>query len=97
MFTNYYYLNDESGKRVKEYKRSRKLYDSLTFTDYTTEQHKDNFDIYEYDDNYEIIFIDDTEVFYFSASKNKRTQYSIEDITETAKNHLQNLRALSDK
>lgn len=95
VFTNYYYLKDEDGSRIKEYERSKKLYDVLSFSDYLSEFHQDNFDVYEYDDNYEIIFANDKEVFYFAASKNKRTQYRLDDIVKLAEKHLHNLQSLT--
>ncbi|MGN0458999.1 MAG: hypothetical protein ACI4IL_08525 [Eubacterium sp.] len=85
VFMNYYYLRDESGKRIKDYLRNKEFHDLFSTEEYTSNSLEENYNIYEYEDSYEIILIEDNQVFYLSASKNDKIKYSLDDLVVTAK------------
>lgn len=82
---DYYYLNDDTGKMISEYNKKKKLYDTwFSLDNYINEYQVNGYIIYEYEDCYELIFINEKEVFYLSATKNKRTPYDYEDLLKNA-------------
>lgn len=99
VFLNYYYLNDDTGKKIAEYNKKRLFYNNFYSLDNYEEKYKiDNYDVYEYEDNYELIYTNKTEALYLSASKNKRTLYDCNDlinIAEELKTNLQNQASIS--
>lgn len=96
VYLNYYYLFDESGHLVKNYLNKKNWYDILSVSYYESEQKIDNYVIYEYEDCYELILEDDKEIFYLSASKNKRTQYDENDLIVIANELTGKLRRIQD-
>ncbi len=85
VFMSYYYLKDDTGRRVKDYIRNRDLFGLFYVNDYISEYREDNYKFYEYEDAYEFILTDDNEVFYLTANKNELTEYDSKDIISTAK------------
>lgn len=99
VFLNYYYLNDDTGTKIKEFNKKMHYYDTFYSLDNYNNKYKiDGYDVYEYEDNYELIFVNATEVLYLSASKNKRTVYDFKNlinIAEELKMNLQNQATIS--
>lgn len=84
VFMNYYYLFDDSGYLVKDYSKKKIWYDILSVDNYETEKQIDNYKVYEYQDCYELILEENNEIFYLSASKNKRTKYDENELVVIA-------------
>lgn len=84
VYLTYYYIKDDSKKMINLFNRNKEKYDNLSNDEYTVVKHIGNYTILESDYSYEFLLIDDTEVFYLSASKNKRTKYTYKDIEKTA-------------
>lgn len=99
VFMDYYYLNDDTGKKIAEYDKKRLLHNNFYSLDNYEKKYKiDNYDVYEYEDSYELIYTNETEALYLSASKNKRTSYDCDDlinIAEELKTNLQNQAKIS--
>lgn len=70
---------------ISEYNKKKKLYDTwFSLDNYINEYQVNGYKIYEYEDCYELIFINEKEVFYLSATKNKRTPYDYEDLLKNS-------------
>lgn len=94
---NYYYLKDDTGRLISEYNKKKQIYDTwFSLDNYVNEYKVNGYHVYEYEDCYEIILIDGTEVFYFSAAKNKRTSYDYKDLLNTAEELKTNLQEWAD-
>ncbi|MGN0522209.1 MAG: hypothetical protein ACI4IQ_06185, partial [Eubacterium sp.] len=91
VFMNYYYLKDSKKHKIKEFNFKRNLYDLSSSNIYVSEIHKDNYSLYEYEDNYEFILIDDETVFYLSSSKNNKTEYDPDTIVNLSLSFVQKL------
>ena len=94
---NYYYLKDDTGRLISEYNKKKQIYDTwFSLDNYVNEYKVNGYHVYEYEDCYEIILIDETEAFYFSATKNKRTSYDYKDLLKTAEELKTNLQEWAD-
>lgn len=94
---NYYYLKDDTGRLISEYNKKKQVYDTwFSLDNYVNEYKVNEYHVYEYEDCYEFILIDETEVFYFSATKNKRTSYDYKDLLKTAEGLKSNLKEWAD-
>lgn len=92
VFMNYYYLNDDTGKKVAEYERKKNHYDTFyALDDYIDKQETNGYEIYENENSYELFFVNETEVFYLSASKNEKTVYDCNDLVNIAEELKSNL------
>lgn len=97
VYMNYYYLKDDTGRLISEYNKKKQIYDTwFSLDNYVNEYKVNGYHVYEYEDCYEIILIDGTEVFYFSATKNKRTSYDYKDLLKTAEELKTNLQEWAD-
>lgn len=91
VFLNYYYFTDDSGRRVKEFLKKKDLYDVFSESEYLDEYQDGKFTAFENECDYEFMFIDDKEVYYFTASKNKRTQYDFDEFIQLAEKFLKTI------